>query len=80
MQHTHLQAVYTLCFLLQHFKQDPLEQEVGEKKRTGPIRAKKKKINKIIKLSPANYTQVISGYFVNIKDPLVPVFCASFAF
>lgn len=33
-----------------------------------------------IKLSPTNYTQVISGYFVNIKDPLVPVFRASFAF
>lgn len=47
--------------------------------RRGTISALKKKINaikqnKIINLSPANYTQVISGYFVNIKDPLVPVF------
>lgn len=37
-------------------------------------------IRRETKLSPTNYTQVISGYFVNIKDPLVPVFCASFAF
>lgn len=41
---------------------------------------KKKKIRAEIKLSPTNYIQVISGYFVNIKDPLVPVFRASFAF
>lgn len=33
-----------------------------------------------IKLCQTNYTQVISGYFVNIKDPLVPVFSGSFAF
>lgn len=60
--------VQALCFLLQIHS----NRREGRKK-SGQIRAK-------IKLSPTNYAQVISGYFVNIKDPLVPVFCASFAF
>lgn len=62
-------SIHALCFL----PQIHLNGRKKKKKKSGPIRAK-------IKLSPTNYTQVISGYFVNIKDPLVPVFCASFAF
>lgn len=35
---------------------------------------KKTSTRRQIKLSQTNYSPVISGYFVNIKDPRVPVF------
>lgn len=50
---------------------------------TGAFDEGEKKLNvdkRKIKLCQTKYIQVISGYFINIKEPLVSVFCGSFAF